>query len=141
MISYRKHTEILQNDQGQYINNCHDLTILHNDHSLKRSSAAALGAFVLSVSLHLELKTFASMKIPTVSINKRKLKDRRVSIYLSYRPAITDPVTKKDHAFETLGIYLFNVVRWSHNNQEKCSVNAKKSFRNRVLCKILITFV
>lgn len=48
------------------------------------------------------------MKIPTVGIHKRKLKDRRVSIYLSYRPAITDPITKKDHAFETLGVYRKN---------------------------------
>lgn len=51
------------------------------------------------------------MKIPTVTINKRKLKDRRVSIYLSYRPAITDPITKKDHAFETLGVYLWDKPR------------------------------
>ena len=51
------------------------------------------------------------MKIPTVSIHKRKLKDRRVSIYLSYRPAITDPITKKDHAFETLGVYLWDKPR------------------------------
>ena len=51
------------------------------------------------------------MKIPTVTINKRKLKDRRVSIYLSYRPAITDPITKKDHAFETLGVYQWDKPR------------------------------
>ncbi|MBQ9137723.1 MAG: hypothetical protein IJX65_03700 [Alistipes sp.] len=51
------------------------------------------------------------MKIPTVSIHKRKLKDRRGSIYLSYRPAITDPITKKDHAFETLGVYLWEKPR------------------------------
>ncbi len=53
-------------------------------------------------------KLSQSMKIPTVGIHKRKLKDRRVSIYLSYRPAITDPITKKDHAFETLGVYRKN---------------------------------
>ena len=73
------------------------------------------------------------MKIPTVSINKRKLKDRRVSIYLSYRPAITDPVTKKDHAFETLGIYLWdkprNDIEKKFNKQAMLRVEGIKSQR------------
>ena len=73
------------------------------------------------------------MKIPTVTINKRKLKDRRVSIYLSYRPAITDPVTKKDHAFETLGIYLWdkprNDIEKEFNKQAMLRVEGIKSQR------------
>ena len=73
------------------------------------------------------------MKIPTVTINKRKLKDRRVSIYLSYRPAITDPITKKDHAFETLGVYLWdkprNDIEKEFNKQAMLRVEGIKAQR------------
>ena len=73
------------------------------------------------------------MKIPTVTINKRKLKDRRVSIYLSYRPAITDPITKKDHAFETLGVYLWdkprNDIEREFNKQAMLRVEGIKAQR------------
>lgn len=73
------------------------------------------------------------MKIPTVTINKRKLKDRRVSIYLSYRPAITDPITKKDHAFETLGVYLWdkprNDIEKEFNKQAMLRVKSIKAQR------------
>lgn len=73
------------------------------------------------------------MKIPTVTINKRKLKDRRGSIYLSYRPAITDPITKKDHAFETLGVYLCdktrNDIEKEFNKQSMLQVEGIKAQR------------
>lgn len=73
-------------------------------------------------------KLSQSMKIPTVTINKRKLKDRRVSIYLSYRPAITDPIKKKDHAFETLGVYLWDKPR----NESRKSLTSRQCCESRV---------
>lgn len=74
-------------------------------------------------------KLSQSMKIPTVSIHKRKLKDRRVSIYLSYRPAITDPITKKDHAFETLGVFIYGI---SLGTTSRRSLTSRQCCESRV---------
>ena len=69
-------------------------------------------------------KLSQSMKIPTVTINKRKLKDRRVSIYLSYRPQLQTQSPRKTtplkHSVFIYGISLGTTSRRSLTSRQCC---------------------